>query len=322
MGSLGVASNRFMDHASKTVSIIVIVSYHVVLHLDLPCSCKPGMNQCNVYMVVPFFIIFFVILWTDISCQTTLRYTCKNFRCKFCCVLLKNTLKAVCIGLLWVVSVLIDGDWFVCCENDQSPKQIVLACKVKNKSNLTSEEQEIITELKGKSLWWGLSIILVICSLGAFGSGIYSCLSSCSKCCQKLKECCQNPKKCCKNPCECCHTQHEIEELILEECENQLKDRVIKATGLMLTSRLPKDWEEEVEKKSEEKLKNKKSQNRKSQNRKMEKCFAIVDETVKDIYVLLNDQMEMTESKPAEGPAADRGEPQSEGESVPLLPKR
>ncbi|XP_029911273.1 uncharacterized protein LOC115361783 isoform X2 [Myripristis murdjan] len=289
MGSLGVASNRFMDHASKTVSIIVIVSYHVVLHLDLPCSCKPGMNQCNVYMVVPFFIIFFVILWTDISCQTTLRYTCKNFRCKFCCVLLKNTLKAVCIGLLWVVSVLIDGDWFVCCENDQSPKQIVLACKVKNKSNLTSEEQEIITELKGKSLERGLYVLLGICILGVFGGGLYSCLSSC---CKRM-DCCS---RCCKSLCGCCsccfNTQHEVNELILEEWENQLKDGVKKATDRTLTNKLKED-------------------------KKTGKCFDYVDEISKDpkLLLLAKPQEKEVETKKEEKQGGKREEgKEGEGE--------
>ena len=53
------------------------------------------------------------------------------------------------VGLLWVTSVLIDGDWYVCCQSDQSEQQAQLPCKDKN--NLTAEERTIIAELKNHS---------------------------------------------------------------------------------------------------------------------------------------------------------------------------
>ncbi|XP_029911277.1 uncharacterized protein LOC115361786 [Myripristis murdjan] len=236
MESLKTALEKFIDHISNTaniyVSIIVIFCYHVVLKFDFQCTCKPGGSQCDVYMVIPCFILFLVILWTNTACQRALRYTCKTCSGTFCCVLVKNILKAACIGLLWVSSVYMDGDWFLCCKSNQTAEQIVLPCKAKNKSNLTPEEKEIITDIKNTSLELGLYVLLGICILAAFSSGIYSCLSSCCGCFQKLKNCCSG----------CCNTQHELNELILEEWENHLRDCVKEATGRTLTSKLETDW--------------------------------------------------------------------------------
>ncbi|XP_029911287.1 uncharacterized protein LOC115361795 isoform X1 [Myripristis murdjan] len=142
---------KFTDYISKTtiIAIIVIVSSFAVLwfspqHSDESCNSVKG--RCDVYMALPFFIIFFVTIWKDAACQRALTYTCRRSRSKFCCVLLKNTVKAACIGLLWVICVLIDGKWFVCCKNDQSDEKIN-----QDTDNHTYDEEEIINELKGQS---------------------------------------------------------------------------------------------------------------------------------------------------------------------------
>jgi len=59
---------------------------------------------------------------------------------------LHRILKAGLVGSLWVVSVLIDGDWYVCCKNyyTEHPQ---LPCK----KNITDEVEVIITKLKNES---------------------------------------------------------------------------------------------------------------------------------------------------------------------------
>lgn len=66
-------------------------------------------------------------------------------------VVLYTVIKAAFFGLLWVVAVLIDGDWYVCCHNNKSDKYPDLACKDKEK-NITLEERKVIAELKSRSL--------------------------------------------------------------------------------------------------------------------------------------------------------------------------
>ncbi|GLD73559.1 uncharacterized protein AKAME5_002488400, partial [Lates japonicus] len=75
-------------------------------------------------------------------------------------------IKAAFIGSLWIIAVLIDGDWFVCCYNDQSGKYPQLACTDKN--NITAEEQETIAKLKNKSKGIGMYVLLGVIIVAAF----------------------------------------------------------------------------------------------------------------------------------------------------------
>lgn len=68
-------------------------------------------------------------------------------RTQLCGVFLKHSFRALCVGLLWVVSVLVDGDWYVCCSTGSVQSQ--LACK--NKTNITAEENVTIDSLKNRS---------------------------------------------------------------------------------------------------------------------------------------------------------------------------
>lgn len=65
------------------------------------------------------------------------------------CIIVHYILKNALLSLLWILVVLIDGDWYVCCMNDGSEKQAQLACK--DNKNITAEEEVIIDELKNRS---------------------------------------------------------------------------------------------------------------------------------------------------------------------------
>lgn len=123
-------------------TVIGIFTYIVLLHRDMPCTCKDQTKQCNEYMALPFVLVFFIMLFID----KTFRRTTKH-GATFLCIVIKRTIKASLIGLLWVVAVFIDGDWYVCCKIDEVKK--MLPCKTEE--NLTSEEVAEITDLKNTS---------------------------------------------------------------------------------------------------------------------------------------------------------------------------
>ena len=111
---------------STFVAFIVIFVYNSVLKRDLECSCNLKHDYCYEYMSLPFFILFVLQLWKDKIFQRVCQYTCfcrrnccdiKNMKkqCRFIGVGLYTVIRASFLGLLWVVAVLIDGDWFVCC---------------------------------------------------------------------------------------------------------------------------------------------------------------------------------------------------------------
>ncbi|XP_045912792.1 uncharacterized protein LOC123975383 isoform X1 [Micropterus dolomieu] len=161
-------------------------------------------------MTLPFFIVFVLQLWTDRTFQRTWTYTCKFFW-----VLLYHIIKAAFIGLLWVVSVLIDGHWYVCCQNDQSNEQKYLACKAKNE--ITAVEQQIITELKNESWIIGISLL--------FGTLCAAALMS------------SFGKHCFKNSA-CCNRKNLYLKVILDEEKNVLKEVLTKAAKDDLTKKV------------------------------------------------------------------------------------
>lgn len=142
-------------HLSTYAAIIVMFTYSILLDRDFECTCKPLHSDCNLYMALPVFIIFVLILCTDKSFQAIFRYTC-CCGCRDCChfwrffaSILFHIFKAALVGGLWTAFVLLDGDWYVCCMNDHSEKQAQLACKAVR--NITDEDRIIIAELKNES---------------------------------------------------------------------------------------------------------------------------------------------------------------------------
>ncbi|XP_067382044.1 uncharacterized protein [Channa argus] len=105
---------------------------------------------------------------------------CRGVCCRLLCVLVSRFFKALFISGLWVVTVFIDGDWWVCCKNDQSEQQAQLSCKDTN--NITTKEKEMIAKLKNTSKTNGFIILLVIVFLAAL-------MSCCPwrKCCYSKK---------------------------------------------------------------------------------------------------------------------------------------
>ncbi|CAI5648771.1 unnamed protein product [Oreochromis niloticus] len=158
-------------------TVIGIFTYIVLLHRDMPCTCKDQTKQCNEYMALPFVLVFFIMLFID----KTFRRTTKH-GATFLCIVIKRTIKASLIGLLWVVAVFIDGDWYVCCKIDEVKK--MLPCK--KKENLTSEEFAEITDLKNTSQIIGYSLLLAVI-VAAF---LTSCGCGWRKCCEKKFSCC------------------------------------------------------------------------------------------------------------------------------------
>ncbi|XP_065817880.1 uncharacterized protein [Labrus bergylta] len=192
------------NHLSTYVSIILMFTYTILSNRDFACACKPQVLNCNSYLFLPFSIVFLLTLWTNGGFLKVCRYTlccsegcskkccskkccskkCCSKKCcskKCCCFLIFASLKvveAVSVGLLWVVFVLVDGDWYVCCRNNGSDAQVVLACKAKE--NITKDERAMISELKNNS-----RNIAGVLLLGIIFVGFLFKLLVRSKCCNR-----------------------------------------------------------------------------------------------------------------------------------------
>ncbi|MEQ2293835.1 hypothetical protein AMECASPLE_037543 [Ameca splendens] len=125
-----------ISHIATYATIIVIFTYNVLFNIEFTCTCKDQKTYCWIYLILPVFIIMFLLLWTDKIFKRTSRYCCTypltrncGRMCNSCCVgkvrkffytTFLQIIKAAFIGALWTVSVLIDGDWYACCQNGLS----------------------------------------------------------------------------------------------------------------------------------------------------------------------------------------------------------
>lgn len=130
------------------LTIVGSFTYNILLDRGLTCNCEHKTRDCVCYMILPWLVIFFLMLWTDKPFQSAWSYTCScncstiNTSCVFLGVILSSILRALLIGLLWVISLCMDGDWYVCLNSE-------LACE--NYSMLTAEEKTSIVDLKNTS---------------------------------------------------------------------------------------------------------------------------------------------------------------------------
>ncbi|CAB1322413.1 unnamed protein product [Coregonus sp. 'balchen'] len=145
------------------VTTIALFIYHVVFDENLKCLCKNGVkpevtyDHCHIYMVLPALILFLLTLWMDGQFQRILRMTFRC-RCNLWGRMLAILIKAAAIGLLWVVSVLLDGDWYVCYQ------RAMLPCR-NNTDNTTYQEEldkQLETRFKGDSVVYGLVLVLFL----------------------------------------------------------------------------------------------------------------------------------------------------------------
>ncbi|XP_038579652.1 uncharacterized protein LOC119906177 [Micropterus salmoides] len=198
---------------STYAAIILMFTYSLLLDRDFACACQPEDFHCRLYIALPIFTIFLLILWTDRPFQRVCRYLISGalgccgrpHTCSFLGSFFRKILKAFLVSLLWVAFVYIDGDWYVCCQNNGSEEQAQLACKVKEK-NLTHVDLVLIAGLKNESRVIGgfllFSIVLVA-----------SLIPLCGR-----TPCCGNSG--------CCNRKVLHEELFLEEKQNALREIV------------------------------------------------------------------------------------------------
>ncbi|XP_030590241.1 uncharacterized protein LOC115783518 [Archocentrus centrarchus] len=137
--------------SAASIGIFILIIFISFYYSYLTCSCDGRTFRCNEFMAVPFFIVFFLILLID----RTFRRTAKHAAI-LSGVVVKRVIRAILFGLLWVVAVLIHGDWYFCCKIDQ--KHITLPCK----TNLTTEEAATKAETINTSKITGYTLLLGI----------------------------------------------------------------------------------------------------------------------------------------------------------------
>lgn len=124
---------RKREYAFSGFFLFVLLKYHFL------CPCDPDHNKhigfCILYIFFPAMLCFFFTM--VIACLRVKASASKDgCACSNCCTAF---LRALSMGLLWVIIVLFDGDWWVCLmTHSDSETEEQVACK--QETNLTKKD--------------------------------------------------------------------------------------------------------------------------------------------------------------------------------------
>lgn len=153
----GLLKNLSTPGSAFAITFLFLV-FQYTFKLDFQCPCDPSNNTvfCVLYIVFPVIIIFCILILTaktsTVVCLGTWEYNCKHKFCKCrgsccdprsptCCFIFKHMMRNFFLSCLWIITVLIDGDVFVCLrltEVNITSWHDQIACKEKEK--LTPDE--------------------------------------------------------------------------------------------------------------------------------------------------------------------------------------
>ncbi|XP_041795577.1 calcium homeostasis modulator protein 4-like [Chelmon rostratus] len=175
-GFLPSAEDVVQSANRQIIVVMLLLCYHLWFQIDFACPCNSNRNfiHCYGYMVLPSLIIISLILWNDKRIGRIFRYACYHssvrkgrcsYRGRFCFQFFIYLLQATSSGFLWCGSVLVDGDWYVCCGTDSSEELMLLSCM--KEGEMGPAERATKVTLKNRSMVIGLICILLTaaCSL-------------------------------------------------------------------------------------------------------------------------------------------------------------
>lgn len=150
---------RLLSVLTKAAGVFVLLAVFIleyILNLNFPCFCKPAWESPLhigyhgiIYMLCPPMIITCGIMLVDKMYQKTFcRKICNDCPCNCFCSSTKLGITFLSVGLYWIAAVLIDGEWYVCYQTNNHPKQVGLPCR----TNLTYDERLVITDYKTDSV--------------------------------------------------------------------------------------------------------------------------------------------------------------------------
>ncbi|XP_040913952.1 uncharacterized protein si:dkeyp-122a9.2 [Toxotes jaculatrix] len=155
---------KVFEKITTAVSTFLLIGLFSILQyifdMEFGCSCRPGLHLNGVlYLVAPPLILTFVVNLTEPFHRKKTFSSQRLFYCNRynnCCTnVCKLLVKYISIGVVWVATVLFDGDWYFCLRTNFNVSQTGIPCK----KNLTYEEELIKKAYKTDSLDFGFYVI-------------------------------------------------------------------------------------------------------------------------------------------------------------------
>lgn len=105
----------FVPAGRAFAAFLFWIIFQYVFTLDFQCPCDPGENThvCVVYKISPAISLFIVMMIADKRIFCIFCINGRGIQCKSI-ILLMSIIKASSVACLWIIAVLIDGDWYVC----------------------------------------------------------------------------------------------------------------------------------------------------------------------------------------------------------------
>lgn len=155
----------------------VIGMFAIVIYLEgIICTGTGQTFECNEIMAVPFFLVFFLMLLID----QTFRSAAKHADTLLCLVV-KRVIRAMLIGLLWVVAMLLLTNWYGCCNTDEETRTLFRKILLKPEEKAQKAEVIIKSKLIGYSLLLGMTVVAFFVNWSGWRKYFVNKFSCCNK---------------------------------------------------------------------------------------------------------------------------------------------
>lgn len=167
--------NRLLAAGGAPVLLLLIFISQYVLKLDFTCPCSSSASWklavIVVYLVLPCLTLMFVVFLKDHHFKKTIMYCCNSRDCSPALDFYKCVFKGVALAAMWIITTLLDGDWFVCVMTF-SGNYTGISCK--EKETRSTEESEIFDNFKSQSQMWGFVCLSTVCLIWIVASSLPS----------------------------------------------------------------------------------------------------------------------------------------------------
>ncbi|XP_029113771.1 uncharacterized protein LOC114912200 [Scleropages formosus] len=181
----GLQKVRAILMTSALLAVCVLINF--LLKADYHCICSDfsvrGTAFFIVYILLPALSLFLLVLVTNKSCMAPSRLLCcccpsrrsKEILCLCCrnrCTPVTKGLFAACV---WIISVLFDGDWYVCLRTSRNIAEVRLPCE--SKESRTAEENSMITQYYNESMTWSFGVMFCCVFVWTLSTCCYKCFT-------------------------------------------------------------------------------------------------------------------------------------------------
>ncbi|KAL4604912.1 hypothetical protein GN956_G25460 [Arapaima gigas] len=180
--------------ASALVAMCVLLNF--ILQAKHRCICRRFEDSeqilyLSLYLCLPAVSLFLMVIAGDKACVRLCQVCwccspkekqdkksrlkeekqggCSRYCCFYCRKGCRTILKAGFALCVWVISVLFDGNWYVCLQTSRNSSQVHLPCK--SQDNWTIAEKSTLSHYSNQSLTCSLGLIfglVLLWTLGAF----------------------------------------------------------------------------------------------------------------------------------------------------------